>query len=482
MRTAVVVTLLAALAGCGAVGEPPFPGLRLPDPASWEDVGPVVICEGSARLGRPTDDTVGFCAAPGARPPDDGACTRDADCGSRERCTCGHCAVRPCDATEECAPTAGETTRTATVCSFADRRCDRPCAADADCAAGERCLPGRGVCRGLCATSADCQRGERCQLSPLTGEGLCAAAACSTDDDCGGTRCLVGRRPADLREPLLVGDTLWLERRDLATGAPSIVRAAATAPLSVDEEAAALPPFSLLPGAVVSGRAPAVLDDLVVFADAAAPLLRRARLDGSGAATVDGEPIGPGDAPALAALSDGRVALVCSDGGALTRRDAAGPDAPFGPAAVVLTPADVERAGLWEMLGPLESPSLEALRDAAGTPRLRLWFAAVGRESGPSRQFDAEVPTPPNSSVGVAAAPDEHSPFVVYDTNPVFDRVLEFLNHPGEREPAVAATPSAATPVQWMVYRRTSADGARSDGIAAARSPARPPTRRPPER
>jgi len=475
MRSALAFILL--LAGCGAVGEPPFPGLRLPDPASWEDVGPVVICEGAARLGRPTDDTVGFCAAPAASSTD-GACSRDADCGSRERCSCGRCALRPCDTAEECAPTAGDATATATVCSFADRRCDRACTVDGDCAAGERCLPGRGVCRGLCATSADCQRGERCQISPLTGEGLCVGVGCASDDDCGGTRCLVGRRPADLREPLLVGDTLWLERRDLATGAPSIVRAVATAPISVDADAAALPPFALAPGAVVAGRAPAVAGELLLFADAAAPLLRRARLDGSGAAIVDAEPLGPGEAPAVAALSDGSIALVCSDGGAIVRRDAASPAAPFGPAVPLLAAADVERAGLWEALGPLESPSLEPFRDAAGTARLRLWFAATGRESGPSRQFGAEVPTPPNASIGLATAADEHGAFVPFDGNPVFDRVIEFLNHPGEREPAIAPTPAAATAVQWMLYRRTSADGARSDGIAAARSPARPPTRK----
>jgi hypothetical protein len=445
--------------------------------------GPVAICEGSARLGRPDDDTVGFCGALGA---DGGTCTSDADCRSRERCTCGRCAIRPCDTAEECAAAPG--IATATVCSFADRRCDRPCAVDGDCAADERCLPGRNICRGLCATSADCQRGERCQRSPVTGEGLCVALTCASDDDCGGTRCLVGRRPADLREPqLVVGDgadaTLWLERRDLATGAPSIVRAIATSPIPEAASATALPELSLAPTTVVAGRAPAVLSlrdgsTLVVFAEPdGAPLLRRAHIDANGAVTVDPTPLAGGESPSLAALSDGTIALVYADGGAIVRRDAPDVDGSFGPPAIVLTPAEVERAGLWESLGALESPSLEPIRDADATARLRLWFSAVGRESGPSRQFGAEVPTPPNASVGVATASDEHGRFVPFDANPVFDRVLEFLNHPGEREPAVTPTRGRAIPIQWMLYRRTSADGARSDGIAAARSPARPPLR-----
>ena len=46
-----VLAVLAVLAGCGALGEPPFAGLRAPDVAPWLDLGPVALCEGGLRIG-----------------------------------------------------------------------------------------------------------------------------------------------------------------------------------------------------------------------------------------------------------------------------------------------------------------------------------------------------------------------------------------------------------------------------------------------
>jgi hypothetical protein len=100
---------------------------------------------------------------------------------------------------------------------------------------------------------------------------------------------------------------------------------------------------------------------------------------------------------------------------------------------------------------------------------LRLWFAAHGTESATSLQFGEAQPTPPDFSVGEAAARDGAS-FVPYPFNPVFDRVVNFLDHPSELDPAVIAWDSG-----WLLYyRRAASDGSKPENLAVARSPAMP--------
>ncbi|HEX9105313.1 MAG TPA: hypothetical protein VF997_24050, partial [Polyangia bacterium] len=185
MRTRTLALLcclpLVAVAGCGFERATPFAGARLPDVGPWSDLGPVELCLAGARIVAPSLGDAGVCttaATSGA------ACSDDAGCRSRERCVCGACAVAVCDSADECGPADG-----AFVCTFADRRCDHACDSDGQCAAGERCVPGRHVCRGACSSTADCQTGERCD----SGSGLCVASACAVDGDCGGRTCAVQR-------------------------------------------------------------------------------------------------------------------------------------------------------------------------------------------------------------------------------------------------------------------------------------------------
>ncbi len=79
MRRLALALAAALAAGCGMEGEAPFAGVRFGDVAPWEDLGPVIFCQGGARIGAPGSDPGGLCDTGRPWKP----CANDADCGSR---------------------------------------------------------------------------------------------------------------------------------------------------------------------------------------------------------------------------------------------------------------------------------------------------------------------------------------------------------------------------------------------------------------
>jgi hypothetical protein len=182
-------------------------------------------------------------------------------------------------------------------------------------------------------------------------------------------------------------------------------------------------------------------------------------------------------APSLVRLADGSYAAYVSipdnaTGGRGISRSISFDAATFDPPQQILQPASVTDPVLWRDVDRLASPFAESLTDASGKPFVRLWFAAHGTESATSMQFGKTLPTPPDFSIGEAATPDQNAAtaFVPYPFNPVFDRVLEFLTHPSELEPAVVSFGDQ----RLLYYRRAAADGTKSENLAVARSPAQP--------
>lgn len=459
-------TMVLLCTSCGFLGEPPFQGDRVADVAPWQDVGPLTFCDGARRIGPRSGGALGACTKGPAT-----TCTADADCKSRERCVCGQCALPVCDTADECGADR--------VCTFDERRCDRACTVDGDCAGGEVCAKGRNVCRGTCATSADCQTGESCQLST----GLCVAQTCSDDSTCaGGRRCAVERLPASLKEPspLVAADgtqvTMWLERTEEAMDSvPMIWRAKSEDGFTFVFD----PPRALLPG-----RAPTVARlsggvRLIYEAPQGGTLLGATSTDADGTAFVtDAQPLlAQAAQPSLVQLAGGGFfALYAAlpegtSGGRSLARATSTDGKSFSPLEVVLTPADATDPVLWRDLDRLASPFAQVLRDPDGEPFVRLWFAGHGVESAPSMQFGAQIPTPPNDSIGEAAGYDG-AHLQPYPFDPAFSRVVELLTHPSESDPAVISYGSGFI----LYYRRTAADGTNDDNLAWARSPALPPS------
>jgi hypothetical protein len=237
--------ILLIICGCGFTGEKPFSGRQQRDVAPWEELSALTFCQAQTRIGTPTSKPGGLCTdgTPGK------SCAADGDCRSRERCACGQCTVLLCDSADEC--------RTSQTCSFADRRCDTPCAIDADCKTGEVCLPGAGVCRGTCASDGDCQTGERCD----TGTGKCVSDACSANANCfNNPTCAIQRIPGDLREPspLVVDDkvVMFVERVEGMTS--SIWRAISSDGLSFrfEPEMVLVMPFASSSGIAIPSPPP----------------------------------------------------------------------------------------------------------------------------------------------------------------------------------------------------------------------------------
>jgi hypothetical protein len=450
-RTFAFVALVAvACGGCGFERESPFAGRRVPDVGPWQDLGALTVCRAQARIVGPSLGAAGLCrtAAPLV------ACTADGDCKSRERCVCGRCAVAACDSAEECGPADGPF-----VCSFADRRCDRRCDVDGDCATGEHCLAGRHVCRGGCTTSDDCQHDETCQ--PTTG--LCVVTACSLDADCGGRACALQRIAAVLAEPspLPVAGAveLWLERTD-ADGIPRVWHGRG------DGVA-----FALDDAPELDGTAPTVarLTDgsyAIVFGRGADLFAARSH-DGLRWSTPT-PALANARQPTLLAEPDGTFALYAVDTDGHVSRFVAGADLAFATPQLVLAPTDV-RSPLWPDVDVLASPFAERYVDGDGGPRLRLWFAAHGTENAPSMQFGVPVPSSPDFSVGVAVSLDG-ARFIPDAYDPVFSRTLDFINHPSALDPAVVALGD-----RWLLYyRRAMSDGSGGESLAVAQSPVQP--------
>ena len=100
---------------------------------------------------------------------------------------------------------------------------------------------------------------------------------------------------------------------------------------------------------------------------------------------------------------------------------------------------------------------------------MRLWFAAHGTGTAPSTQFGTPTPTPADYSIGLAVTSDGTT-FIPDAYDPVFDRTTDFINHPGELDPAVIAVGD-----RWLLYyRRAQADGSAAETLAVATSPVVP--------
>lgn len=457
------ILLMALLAGCGFEGEEVFRGRRFPGVAPWTDIGPITVCDGQRRLGPVRAGALGLCEKGGGEAR---TCTADSGCGNRELCVCGRCVVAACDSTDECAD--GQ------VCDFGDQRCDRACESDSECQAGERCQPGRNRCRGVCEADTDCQAGETCQR----GSGLCVVTSCTSDNDCSGGRlCRLQRQPAALAEPSPLVDgtrvTLFLERADPMPGTKPPVLAPPDIYRAISDDGRHFTLEPRLP--VLKGLAPSVARDrrgglLMVYVLQTTPVLIRATSqDGI---TWQSSPIGIiADSPSLAQRRDGSFVLYYAvpdgaTGGRGISRALSSDGVRFDAGDTVLEPASVSDPVLWRAIDRLASPYVQIVDDPTGRPFDRLWFAAHGQESAASVQFGKVIPTAANFSIGEAAA-YPGSRLVPYPFNPVFDRVLEFLTHPSELDPAVITYGNG-----WLLYyRRAAADGTKSDNLALAKSP-----------
>ncbi len=451
---ALAIGAVAALAaGCGFERAAPYAGARVPDVAPWSDVGPVTLCDSGARLVAPSLGSAGICmpaaAGAGAR------CTSDGDCRSRERCLCGSCSVAVCDSADECGPAGGPF-----VCTFADRRCDHACDTDGECAAGERCLPGRHVCRGTCSATADCQTGETCDR----GMGLCIATACAGDGDCGGNRCQLERTGgiAAHASPLVLatGALVYFEHID-AAGASEIWRASGPDGLTFTVDG------KLFPGATPSVARLPDGSFAMVLAEGASLFASRSSDGLTWSAPTPALP--NARQPSLLIAPDGTPLLwVVDPDGNLTRFSGTA-DLVFSTPLVALTPATASTP-LWPDIDTLAAPFIQPYVDADGSPRLRLWFAAHGTGTGPSSQFGTPTPTPPDYSIGLAVSADGGATFIPDAYDPVFDRTIDFINHPGELDPAVLSLGD-----QWLLYyRRANADGSMAETLAVATSPVVP--------
>jgi hypothetical protein len=409
------------LSGCGFLGEEPFSGKRVADVAPWQDVGPLFVCDQTLSLVAPSASPAGFCGAASTK-----ICKADADCGSRERCLCGLCTVGYCDATEDCQP--------GFVCTTATHRCDRPCQADGDCAKNETCVEGRNLCRGQCNGDSDCQIGEFCNLP--TGE--CLATSCFGEGDCTSS-CAIQRKPSLLAEPTPLAEksglTLWLERDG------QIVRASSSDGMHFTLDPAALP---------LDGRAPSVVavsGGYLMLLERAGAIHRSMSSDGR----VWSDPqqvIANAGQPALVQnLDRSFAAYVVSDGKVLRADSTDGLS--FDAPDLVLAPSSLEQPTLWRNVDQIASPFAQALLDSGGRPFVRLWFSARGQESAPAFNFNEYDEVPANFSIGEATSPDGAS-FDPYPFNPVFDRVVMFIQHPDELEPALVALGDT----QLLYYRR----------------------------
>ena len=452
MRTYAALLVALVVAGCGFERETPYAGARIPDVGPWTDVGPVDLCLGGAHLVAPSLGTAGLCgtaAAAGA------TCASDGDCQSRERCVCGACTVAVCDSADECGPADG-----GFVCSFADRRCDRACDSDDQCHAGERCVPGRHVCRGSCAATTDCQHGERCD----SGSGLCVTTACAADADCGGRACELQRTAGLVAHPSpLVTPTGGVELFFEHTGDDGIANI-----WSATGDGTRFVVDHML----FAGSTPSVarlLDGTyaMVFAQGASLYATRSP---DGVSWSPPTPALPNARqPSLVIASDGTplVWVVDPDGNLTRFRGTA--DLVFSTPLVALTPATASTP-LWPDIDTLAAPFVQPYLDADRGARLRLWFAAHGTGTGPSSQFGTPTPTPPDYSIGVAVSDDGGATFIPDAYDPVFDRTSDFINHPGELDPAFVSLGD-----QWLLYyRRANADGSQAETLAVARSPVVP--------
>jgi hypothetical protein len=368
--------------------------------------------------------------------------------------------VQYCTSNGECGP--------GRACSFGEKRCGRACKSTDECpGAGEICSG--GICKGRCEADDDCQTGEVCGSN-----GRCVVATCSNDTGCRPEeRCRIQRQPRATAQPAIVlagpADpvntppfVLYLEMADVANRTREIWRATSSDGFSFDFQPAA--------PVLTDARAPSVVRD------ASGTRLYVETLDGIAVAegpdgVIFDEPelvlAGDYHAPAAVRGPDGQtlVYLQEGDGTALLLWDGESTD-------TVLLPTQVSDPQLWRNVSRVGSPSALVVTGSLGEPTVYLWFDAFGAESGDSVQFGEVVPLPPNDSVGFAAAPfAAPNIFSPYPYNPVFDRVVVFLEHRAERAPSVIAAPGGR---EWLLYYEGySPEGTSADGIGLAVNPPR---------
>lgn len=447
-----IVLLVAA---CGFAPEEDLTGRRIGDGvATWQDLGPAELCLGTNRIGPAGSRVGGLCEDINTPAPT--ACLADDDCASRERCVCGRCTVQFCTSNAECGP--------ARVCSFTENRCDTPCAGADDCAAGEGCV--NSVCRAGCETTADCQTGEVCATQGTARR--CIVADCSDDGDClASESCAVQREPRATFQPTVLaegaGFTMWLEMEDRTPDERAIFRLT-----SRDGVRWRFDPADPVFEAAGDAHAPSVIridGGYRLFIETTGGIAAANAPDGIAFEAPSMVLSGDWHEPA-AVVVDGEVWLYVSAGdraGIHLSRAGAPPTPVFGT-------SDATDDEHWRDVTRVGGPYVLVEESPLRAPTVRLWFDAFGEESGVSMQFGEPVQLPPNDSIGYASAlASDPTNLVTWAYNPVFDRVVAFLEHRAELAPAVVRVPDEE--VYFLYYEGWSADLMQPDGIGVARNP-----------
>jgi hypothetical protein len=459
--------LAVAFAACGYAPQDAFTGARNPDGiSSWQDEGALELCLANERIGPAGAGAGGFCVD--VNTPNEQTCADDSRCDSRERCVCGRCTVAFCSTNSECP--AG------TACNFGEKRCSAVCNSSAEChGKGEFCSG--GFCKGQCGSDADCQTAEVCSSM-----GRCIVVACADTSDClTGELCKVQRQPRATAQPtVLAGEAagardhfvMWFEMASVSGTTRAIYRA-----ISRDGVNFQLDPADPVLEDAGDARAPSVAvvpgGGLALFYETAAGIRRADSPDGIDFGAP--ETVIPGDfhAPGAAFDAAGTPLVYVQKGdraGVALWQGSGAPRDVFGT-------SDATLPELWKDVTHVGSPFAlvdEGDDGSIGLPVVRVWFDAFGAESGDSIQFGDVVPLPPNDSIGYASAPlADPGELVSYPYNPVFDRVVAFLDHRAEVAPAVVKAPDGE--VYFMYYGAASADGMTQEGIGVARNPPQVP-------
>ena len=157
-------------------------------------------------------ELIGLVRCALVRPVGDAACLRCADADASGAIEVQELVAAVADALGGC-PDAAASCREDADCRDPGRQCVAPdgllcgicrddpdqCGGDGDCAPGAVCMPTRArvcpcdgspalVCAPACAADADCAGGERCGH-----DGHCLRPACALDADCGAGYCVLGR-------------------------------------------------------------------------------------------------------------------------------------------------------------------------------------------------------------------------------------------------------------------------------------------------
>jgi hypothetical protein len=451
--------LVLVCAGCGLAPQDSLTGRRAADGiAPWQDLGAIELCLGNERVGPEGSATGGLCVD--RNTPPERTCNTDADCATRELCSCGRCTVKFCSSNAECGR--------GRACAFSERRCLPTCRVDTDCPEENELCSG-GMCRALCGSVADCQTGEICGRN-----NRCVVATCAGGADCqAGEICRVQRVPRATGQPsalalpppnpaLAPSFVLYLEMADLSGLVTQVWRA--TSPDGIhfrfDPAQPVLAGPARAPSAVVVG------ERVRLYHEVAAGVAVAESQDGVafGPASL----VIPGDyrAPGAAVTPAGGVLVYVqiADRRGIALWSGAGAPQPVFSAAHATDPV------LWREVERVGSPAALVEAGVLEEPTVHLWFDAYGKESGPSVQFGEVVEMPPNDSIGFAstrlAAPLE---LRSYPFNPVFDRIVAFLAHRAELAPSVVRVPGERR--YLLYYSGASGDGQEQDGIGVAVNP-----------